>query len=143
MLYNTLRKTTFLNGGERMDMLWLKSKTTVPQIMPDAVARERLYESLNNHGGPIKITIVRAPAGYGKTTLLSGWLSQLNDLVAWMSIDAADNDPIRFWKYVVHTVSESSQSNIDTTLSSLYNSQDSSTFEFLIDSFLNELSLIK
>ena len=92
-----------------MDMLWLKSKTTVPQIMSDAVARERLYESLKNRGGPIKITIVRAPAGYGKTTLLSGWLSQLNDLVAWMSIDAADNDPIRFWKYVVHTVSESSQ----------------------------------
>ncbi|QUG39994.1 hypothetical protein KD050_11740 [Psychrobacillus sp. INOP01] len=124
-----------------MQMVWLSSKTTVPRTRNKVVKRDRLNYLLQ-HDSSQKITIVRAPAGYGKTTLLSQWFNQSTDLVAWMSIDKADNDPIRFWKYVVHTVSNVSQSNIDNVLSSLFNSQEASAFEFLIDTFLYEMSLI-
>ncbi|WP_166462366.1 LuxR C-terminal-related transcriptional regulator [Psychrobacillus vulpis] len=123
-----------------MQMVWLSSKTKVPRTMVDAVDRERLYELLR-YDESKKVTIVRAPAGYGKTTLLSQWFTQSNEPVAWLSLDEADNDPIRFWKYVVHMVSSISQSNIAQELSSLFNSQEASSLEFLIDSFLNELSL--
>lgn len=88
-----------------------------------------------------KITIVRAPAGYGKTTLLSQWFSQLEEPVAWLSIDTIDNDPIRFWKYLIHTLSNALANGMDSRLLSLFNEQ--SPFELLIDSFLNEIGSIQ
>jgi hypothetical protein len=43
--------------------------------------------------------LVVAPAGFGKTTLVSGWLRTLSQPVAWVTLDPADNDPARFWGY--------------------------------------------
>lgn len=125
-----------------MQMVWLNTKTIVPQAFAETVERERLYDLLR-HNALKRITIVQAPAGYGKTTLLSQWFHTLKDPVAWLSIDESDNDPIRFWKYVVHIVSESTQIEISTILSPLFNSQEQTSFEFLIDSFLNEISSIQ
>ncbi len=125
-----------------MQMVWLSSKTTVPRAMAEAVERERLYKLLRNNQAK-KITVVQAPAGYGKTTLLSQWFSYSTEPVAWISLNTSDNDPIRFWKYVIHTTSNITQSNMYNTLSSLLQSQDPSTLEFLIDSFLYEMSQFK
>ncbi|WP_298470523.1 LuxR C-terminal-related transcriptional regulator [uncultured Psychrobacillus sp.] len=125
-----------------MQMVWLSSKTTVPKATAEALDRERLYELLQkNHSK--RITILQAPAGYGKTTLLSQWFNQTNDTVTWISLNTSDNDPIRFWKYVIHTTSNITESNMYNTLASLFQSQDPSTLEFLIDSFLNEMSLME
>lgn len=76
-------------------MVWLDSKTTIPHATPEAVERQRLFNVLR-YSGPRKLTIVRAPAGYGKTTLLSQWISQFDEPVVWLSIDAMDNDPSDF-----------------------------------------------
>lgn len=124
-----------------MQIIWLRSKTTMPTPLEDAVDRDRLYKILNNDYAK-KLTILRAPAGYGKTTILSQWLHKTNTTIAWLSIDSADNDPMRFWQYIINTLSEVTQTDINLELSSLLSSQDPSNLEFLIDSFISEISNI-
>lgn len=123
-------------------MIWLSSKTTVPRATAETLERARLFELFQDNQSK-RITMVQAPAGYGKTTLLSQWFSHNNDSVTWISLNSSDNDPIRFWKYVIHTTSDVTESNMYNTLSSLFQSQDTCTLEFLIDSFLNEMSVLK
>lgn len=67
------------------------------------VARSRLLERLER-GGESRLTLVSAPAGFGKTTLLADWLGgepARPRSVAWLSLDPADNEPVSFWTYVV------------------------------------------
>ena len=54
-----------------------------------------------NAGLNRKLTLVSAPAGFGKTTLLSEWVAGIERPVAWVSLDEGDNDPARFWAYFV------------------------------------------
>lgn len=124
-----------------MQMICLSSKTTIPQVFEDSIERERLKKILR-HDQRKRLTIVRAPAGYGKTTILSQFFSESPGFVAWMSIDINDNDPIRFWKYIIHNISKITNSQIDVELSPLFASQDPTTFEFIIESLLSEISLI-
>jgi LuxR family maltose regulon positive regulatory protein len=74
----------------------LESKYRVPGRRRGAVARPRLEERL----GAAALTLVSAPAGFGKTTLLTEWLADA-PAVAWLSLDGRDNDPALFWRYVV------------------------------------------
>jgi LuxR family transcriptional regulator, maltose regulon positive regulatory protein len=70
------------------------------------VARPRLAERLSR-GTDAKLTLVSAPAGFGKTTLLAAWLAsagQRERLTAWLSLDQSDNDPTAFWTYVIAAV---------------------------------------
>ncbi len=62
--------------------------------------RSRLIERLNE-GLHRKLTLVSAPAGFGKTTLVSAWLASCDQPAAWLSLDAKDNDPVRFLTYFV------------------------------------------
>ena len=80
----------------------LLTKLSVPPPRPSLVSRPRLSERLGEGLG-CKLTLVSAPAGFGKTTLLSTWLAgSTGDRVAgWLSLDAADNDPARFWRYFI------------------------------------------
>jgi LuxR family maltose regulon positive regulatory protein len=68
-------------------------------VRPELVARLRLLEQL-----PVtqaRLVVVGAGAGWGKTTLLSQWCARGDADFAWLSLDAADNDPVRFWAYVI------------------------------------------
>jgi LuxR family transcriptional regulator, maltose regulon positive regulatory protein len=78
----------------------LATKLYIPPARPRVVLRSRLIERLNEglHG---KLTLISAPAGYGKTTLLSEWIQQSKRCVTWVSLDDGDNDPLRFWAYVI------------------------------------------
>ncbi|MFC2030093.1 LuxR C-terminal-related transcriptional regulator [Chloroflexota bacterium] len=80
----------------------LLTKLHVPSIRPELVPRPRLIERLNA-GLCCKLTLVSAPAGFGKTTLLSEWIASRGSRtpVAWLSLDDGDNDPTRFWAYFV------------------------------------------
>jgi LuxR family maltose regulon positive regulatory protein len=78
----------------------LTTKLRVPRIRPNLVARPRLTERLNR-GLRRKLTLVSAPAGFGKTTLLCEWIAQSQRRVAWISLDDGDNDPTRFWKLII------------------------------------------
>lgn len=73
----------------------VSSKLTIPLNTPDLIERKQLFDLLQNQTFK-KVTVLRAPAGYGKTTVLSSWFKYKKATVAWLSLDAADNDPIRF-----------------------------------------------
>lgn len=77
----------------------LKTKLFAPPIRHNAIPRQRLLHLLDQPA-PARLTLIHAPAGYGKTTLARQWLDQLPNPRAWLSLDAQDNDPARFWRYV-------------------------------------------
>ena len=78
----------------------LKSKLYAPFIRSELVARPRLIEALNQ-GLERKLTLVAAPAGYGKTTLVAGWAKDLKRPLTWLSLGNHDNDALRFLTYLV------------------------------------------
>lgn len=83
----------------------LLPKLHLPPLHPSLVARERLLVLLDRtleH----RLTLVSAPAGFGKTTLARQWVAQRGQQphvppVAWVSLDSGDNDPVRFWRYLI------------------------------------------
>ena len=81
----------------------LSTKLYIPPVRPELVSRPRLIERLNA-GLDRKVTLISAAAGFGKTTLLSEWTQSVERPVAWLSLDRGDNDPNRFWRYVVATL---------------------------------------
>jgi LuxR family maltose regulon positive regulatory protein len=78
----------------------LSTKLYLPPPRPRLVARPRLTERLAL-GQTKPLTLISAPAGFGKTTLLSVWIPQSEQCVTWLSLDEGDDDPIRFWAYVI------------------------------------------
>jgi LuxR family maltose regulon positive regulatory protein len=81
----------------------LTTKLYIPPIQPELEPRPRLVERLQE-GLHRKLTLISAPAGFGKTTLLSEWAAQLKRPIAWLSLDEGDNDPVRFLAYLVATL---------------------------------------
>jgi LuxR family maltose regulon positive regulatory protein len=78
----------------------LTTKLYLPPPRPNLVPRPHLIERLNLalvH----ELTLISAPAGFGKTTLVQEWVSDRDLNLAWFSIDSGDNDPVRFWMYVI------------------------------------------
>jgi LuxR family maltose regulon positive regulatory protein len=78
----------------------LSTKFFIPRPRSKLVARPRLVERLNA-GLDRKLTLIAAPAGFGKTTLLSAWIPLSPRRVAWLSLDKGDQDPILFWAYFI------------------------------------------
>ena len=78
----------------------LRTKLHIPPVRSKLVLRPRLIEQLDA-GRDRRLTLISAPAGFGKTTLLSQWIQQSEFPVAWLSLDKGDNDPARFWAYVI------------------------------------------
>jgi len=82
---------------------FLKTKLYTPPVRSELVSRPRLVERLaEGLRRECRLTLLSAPAGYGKTTLLGAWIAarDLRRRVAWLSLDEGDNDPARFWPYV-------------------------------------------
>ncbi len=83
----------------------LTTKLHIPPVRPELITRPRLVRRLNA-GLHRKLTLISAPAGFGKTTLLSEWARRRGEApppreVAWLSLDEEDNDQTRFWTYLV------------------------------------------
>jgi LuxR family maltose regulon positive regulatory protein len=78
----------------------LATKLSLPRARPDRLARSRLIQQLNQ-GMARELVLVCTPAGFGKTTLVADWAASASWPVAWLSLDPEDNDPARFWRYVV------------------------------------------
>jgi LuxR family transcriptional regulator, maltose regulon positive regulatory protein len=80
----------------------LDAKLHVPRLRHRMVARPRLDERVA-HGTRSSVTVISAPAGFGKTTLIAEWLAADDDRpsAAWVSLDAGDNDAVAFWSYVL------------------------------------------
>ena len=80
----------------------LRTKLYVPPLRPNLVSRPQLIDKLNQ-GLQLghKLTLVSAPAGFGKTTLISEWVAGFERPAAWLSLDEGDNDTTRFLTYLV------------------------------------------
>ena len=85
--------------------LIVKPKLRAPVPRHEQVIRPRLLELLRKISNS-RITLVSAPAGYGKTTLLAQWHQSggAGLSVAWISLDEQDNDPVRLWRHIVEAL---------------------------------------
>jgi LuxR family transcriptional regulator, maltose regulon positive regulatory protein len=90
-----------------MDSPLLTTKTQAPPLAPDLVARPRLLDRLNAGLRPdVRLTLISAPPGFGKTTLVQQWLQTLERPTAWFSLDAGDNDLVRFVNYLAASLNQ-------------------------------------
>jgi LuxR family maltose regulon positive regulatory protein len=78
----------------------LGTKVSLPRTRPDRLARSRLVQRLGEGMGR-PLVLACTPAGFGKTTLLADWAADATLPVGWLSLDPDDNEPMRFWRYVV------------------------------------------
>ncbi len=85
---------------QRVENLLLRTKLVLPPVRAKQVGRPRLIEKLKS-GLDKALIMVSAPAGYGKTTLVSGWLREIGIPFTWLSVDQDDNEPQRFLQYLV------------------------------------------
>ena len=83
--------------------LLLRSKLQRPRVVADFVARDDVQCRLEA-AGTVPLTVVAAPLGYGKTSLVAHWLEGRAGLAAWLSLDADDNEPHAFMRYLVAAV---------------------------------------
>ena len=124
----------------------LQTKLTLPRVRINPVVRSRLLDQLNTAVSPDgtirpKLTLITGPAGYGKTTLATQWIAQMERPVAWLSLDANDNDEARFLAYlfaaigtVREEIGEAALARLTTTY--LYNET-----EAILTALLNDLAL--
>jgi LuxR family maltose regulon positive regulatory protein len=118
----------------------LTTKLYLPPARPNVVLRPRLVERLNE-GLHRKLTLICAPAGFGKTTLLSAWLAGCERPVAWLSLDEEDSDPTRFLAYLVSALRTITTTIGETALALLQSSQPP-PIDNLLPMLLNEIAIM-
>ena len=116
----------------------LATKLYLPWPQPGFVPRPRLVQALSE-GLARGRGLVCAPAGFGKTSLLADWARSDGRPVAWLGLDAGDNDPARFWRYVVAAL-DRAQPGIAGRLGPLLGPPAPRSFEGLVTALINELA---
>src|SRR5437660_5758321 len=121
----------------------LSTKLALPRPRPSLVLREPLLERLDE-GLEHKLSLLSAPAGFGKTTLVSEWIAtrgerQDSPPVAWVSLDVGDNDPVRFWRYVI-AACRSFHANVGESALALLQTSRRPPLESMLTTFINELA---
>src|ERR671920_419673 len=119
----------------------LTTKLYVPPPRPHAVLRPRLTGRLNE-GLHRKLTLISAPAGFGKTTLLGEWVAGCERPAAWLSLDEADSDPTRFLAYLVTALQTIAANVGEGVLGALRSPQPPPT-ESILTALLNEIAAVE
>src|ERR687883_250934 len=118
----------------------LATKLYVPSVPPRVVPRHRLIEQLDE-GLHRKLTLISAPAGFGKTTLLSAWAAGCGRPVAWLSLDEGDSDPRRFLTYLVAAL-QSIAATLGAEVMAALQFPQPPPAEALLTALLNEITTI-
>jgi len=118
----------------------LATKLFIPSIRPELVSRPRLIKQLND-GLHRKLTLISAPAGFGKTTLVSEWVADCGRPVAWLSLDERDNDPVRFISYLVASL-QTIKAEISGELLTALQTPQPPQSEAILTILLNQISVI-
>ena len=120
----------------------LSTKLFTPTISEEVIHRPQLFEKLSEglKAGHY-LTLISAPAGYGKTTLLAEWISNHQAQVGWLSLDEQDNDELRFWKYFISAIQKVSKPLGQKALQILETSQDKEYQVFLTE-LVNDLTTL-
>jgi ATP/maltotriose-dependent transcriptional regulator MalT len=116
----------------------LATKLHVPRPQPGFVPRPRLVQALDE-GLARGLVLVCAPAGSGKTALLADWAWRGQRPVAWLSLDAADNDPARFWRHAIAAL-DRVRPGTGERVGPLLGPPPPSSFEGLVTALINELA---
>src|SRR2546423_13785096 len=122
----------------------LATKLYIPPLRPNVVIRPRLIERLNE-GLHRKLTLIAAPAGFGKTTLVSEWVEGIERpraRTAWLSLDEGENDPARFLTYLVAALQSIAANIGEGVLGALQSPQPPPTVSILT-ALLNDITTIK
>jgi LuxR family transcriptional regulator, maltose regulon positive regulatory protein len=126
----------------------LVTKLYIPPTRPDIVLRSRLIERLNE-GLHCKLTLISAPAGFGKTTLVSQWITACDRPVAWLSLDDEDNDLTRFLMYFIAALQtlclskpEGVAVNIGKGIFNVLQSPEPPPTESLLTALINEITTL-
>src|SRR5918999_609887 len=118
----------------------LETKLFAPTWRRGLIARPRLIERLNR-GFDARLTLVSAPAGFGKTTLIAAWMAACSDAqrpVAWLSLDHTDNHALSFWTYVIAALQRAAP-GVGAGALALLDSGESA-IDIVLAELLNELS---
>ena len=126
--------------NEAMPASVLATKLYVPQTRSTLVPRPRLIERLNT-GLYHKLTIIAAPAGFGKTTLLSEWVGGGGRPAAWLSLDERDSDLSRFLTYLI-TALQTIRAEIGVAIMPALESSSAMPIESLLTTLINDISAI-
>ena len=118
----------------------LATKLYVPPPRPKVVLRTRLIERLNE-GLHRRLTLISAPAGFGKTTLLSEWVAGCERRTAWLSLDEGDSDLMRFLSYLVASLRTIAADIGEGVLGALQSPQPPPT-ESILTALLNEIDTV-
>ena len=116
----------------------LATKLNVPGLRADLVPRPRLAHRLDEGRGR-GLVLACAPAGYGKTVLLAEWVRRVRRPVAWLSLDAGDNDPARFWRHAVAAL-DRVRPGIGERMGPLLGPPPPPSFEPLMTALINEVA---
>jgi LuxR family maltose regulon positive regulatory protein len=119
----------------------LTTKLYIPPPRPKIVPRPRLVEQLDA-GLNGKLTLISAPPGFGKTTLISQWITDSDQLTAWLSLDEGDNDPVRFLAHLVAAL-QTIVANIGEHAMRLIQSPQPSSNESILTSLLNDIATVQ
>ena len=120
------------------DQLLLATKLTIPHSYAQTiVTRMRLYSKIER-GIHYPLTLITAPAGFGKTTLLSAWAQEHAAQVIWVSLEKNDDDLVRFWRYCMAAFAKINN-NLSESLQSLIQFLPSIPIENMLSAFINAL----
>ena len=122
----------------------LATKLYIPPPPPTVVVRTRLIERLNeglSAGGTPGVTLISAPAGFGKTTLITEWVASCGRPAAWLSLDENDNDSTRFLIYLISALQKISP-NLGAGILDVLQSPQPPPIESILTALLNEITPI-
>jgi len=116
----------------------LSTKLFIPRPRKNLVSRPRLIERLNA-GQDKKLTLIAAPAGFGKTTLLSEWIPSSPHCVTWQSLDEGDHSSSRFWTYFIAAL-QTLTPDLGKNAQALLNSIQPPAIESILNVLINEIN---
>lgn len=125
-----------------MESPLLTTKLRQPPAHPQAggVPRLPLWQQLSA-GAQQRVTLLSAPAGFGKTTTLSEWLHSQALPAAWLTLDDGDDDPVRFWRYLI-AACQLVQPEVGQTARSLLQAPPLLSIDAVVTSLLNDLAAV-
>ena len=118
----------------------LQTKLKIPPLQPNLVQRPRLFKKLNKslHA---RLTLVSAPAGFGKTTLVSEWAAAREQPVAWLSLDEDDSDPVRFLLYFAASLQQI-EPDLDQEIVGILQTSPSMPMKTAVTALINEIGAL-